>query len=215
MYSTLKLLLTGVDDSSLVSSSKVVHVSEDASSKVELIDQWLANLRGELEDIGADRKEIETQLERLESASESQRMGLNEMQKRMDDSVVKRRDMHKEREKIKGRIDEISELMVRFELLTQHYAVDIERLEAIEESGSLFFHQEKAPCPLCGAPVVEQHLEKACQKYCSVRYNLVFAVRRPILFCFRFQFSWIRKELREGCAYSFGANEIILYWRRM
>ncbi|MGC2424195.1 MAG: AAA family ATPase [Nitrospirota bacterium] len=162
-YSTLKLLLTGVDDSSLVSSSKVVHVSDDASSKVELIDQWLDNLRSELEDIGADRKEIESQLEHLEKAVESQRVELRDMQKRMDDSVTKRRDMHKERENIKERIDEISELTARFGLLTRHYAIDIERLEAIEESGSLFFHQEKAPCPLCGASVAEQHLEKACE----------------------------------------------------
>ena len=176
-YSALKLLLTGVDDSSLVSNSKVAHSNDDLLSKVELIDQWLTNLHNELETIDASRQETEAQLARLESAIESQRTGLNNIQKRMDDSVGKRRDMHNEREKIKGRINEIQELRARFDLLDQHYSIDIERLEAIEESGSLFFHQEKTPCPLCGAPVVDQHLNNTCKGDVN---SIVDAVRAEI-----------------------------------
>ena len=56
------------------------------------------------------------------------------------------------REAVNDRKIEIEELLERFSLLRNHYLVDIERLMAIEESGSLFAHQKQSDCPLCGAP---------------------------------------------------------------
>jgi hypothetical protein len=38
----------------------------------------------------------------------------------------------------------------------------LERLAAIEESGSLFIHVEQKPCPLCGALPGEQHQSAGC-----------------------------------------------------
>ena len=59
---------------------------------------------------------------------------------------------------IQDRLDEIADLLTRFDLLLEHYAVDIERLTAIQESGAMFAHMESVPCPLCGAsPEAQQH----------------------------------------------------------
>lgn len=160
-YSALKLLLTGLDDSALVPVEQV-STQENIVAKIELIDQWIADYNVKIEDIGVDRKEIEAQLERLEEAIESQRESLQRMQKHLDESIAQRQDMFKKREEIRGRIDEINDLLARFNLLSQHYNVDLGRLSAIEESGSLFVHQERAPCPLCGAPPEEQHIDKTC-----------------------------------------------------
>lgn len=66
----------------------------------------------------------------------------------------------KEREDIYARIDEINRLLPQFNLLMQQYNVDIERLLAIEESGSLFIYTEKTSCPLCGALPNRQYLSE-------------------------------------------------------
>ena len=161
--SVLKLLLTGVDDSALVPDTEKARVHDNASAKVELIDQFIADLSSEIGVVGVNRHEIDLQLGRLEESIETHRISLQQMQSRLDDSIAKRHDILKEREKISSRIDEINNLLARFNILKQHYVVDIERLLAIEESGSLFVHQEKAPCPLCGALPNEQHLEQTCE----------------------------------------------------
>jgi hypothetical protein len=162
-FAVLKLLLTGLDDSALVPEADRDGVSRDASSKVELLDEWLEKLRAETEDISADPKELEAQLEGLEDAIESQRLGLQKLQQSLDHSMMQRRDILREREEVSGRIDEIEDLLSRFDLLKQHYMVDLERLAAIEESGSLFVHEKEVPCPLCGASPDAQHLDEACE----------------------------------------------------
>lgn len=161
--SALKVLLTGIDDSALIPKTKKSQVCDNSSVKIELIEQFIGELSSEVEGVGINRNEIDLQLGRLEESLVSQRISLQQVQKRLDDSIVQRKDILEEREKISGRIDEIKNLLARFNILTQHYAVDIERLLAIEESGSLFVHQEKAACPLCGALPNEQHIELTCE----------------------------------------------------
>lgn len=160
-YSALKLLLTGLDDSALVPVEQV-STRENIVAKIELIDQWIADLNVNIEDIGVDRQEIEAQLGRLEDSVESQRGSLQRMQEHLDASISQRQDIFKGLVEIRGRIDEINDLLARFNLLAQHYDIDLERLSAIEESGSLFVHQEKAPCPLCGASPEDQHIDETC-----------------------------------------------------
>ena len=57
---------------------------------------------------------------------------------------------------------EISELLARFQLLREHYIVDIDRLKSIQESGSLFFHIEVVACPICGSEPEAQHFNDTC-----------------------------------------------------
>ena len=161
-YSALKLLLTGVDDSALVPEEQVVRVRDTATAKIELIDQWLSNLRTETDNLRIGRQELDAHLAGLEKSLEFQRASLQKIEQRLDDLMVLRRDLLKERDEISGRIDEIKDLLARFNLLMQHYAVDLERLSAIEESGSLFIHQKAVPCPLCGAAPGDQHPNETC-----------------------------------------------------
>ncbi len=161
-YSVLKLLLTGVDDSALVPDTDVDRVRNNASAKVELIDQWLNDLNAEIELSGMSRQGMEAQLDSLHESIESQRVALQRVQQRLDHAISERRQVLVEREGIGARIDEIKDLLVRFVLLRQHYEVDVGRLAAIEESGSLFAHVERVACPLCGAAPGDQHLDRTC-----------------------------------------------------
>ena len=53
-------------------------------------------------------------------------------------------------------------MLERFDLLRVQYVTDLHRLMAIEESGSLFVHHERVPCPLCGASPEAQHSIDEC-----------------------------------------------------
>ena len=146
----IKLLLTGVDDSNIVSTEPVM---QDRTKQIELIDELLADIETELSDIGEAKEELEDQLNRLTSSIEARRESLDAAQRAAEHTswrnVVKwwmfRTATH-------GRIDEIADFLARFNLLLEHYDVDNERLTAIQESGSMFAHLKAVPCPLCGAP---------------------------------------------------------------
>ncbi len=156
---TIKLLLTGVDDANVICAN----TSEPNNSKqIALIDELLADLSTEIADVGEEEIELTEQLSRLESSIETQRESLGVAQLELDSLLTARRKLFEHRQKMEGRLGEIKEHLVRFDLLREHYEVDIARLMAIKESGSMFAHVQQAPCPLCGAPPETQHVVETC-----------------------------------------------------
>lgn len=156
---TIKLLLTGVDDSDVVETTRV---GIDNAKQIELIDELLAEIRQEIADVGEKETDLREQIDRLDETIEQCRKTLNSIQAKLDSLLAQRRKLVDVRTTIQYRLDEISDLLTRFDLLLEHYAVDIERLTAIQESGAMFAHVESVPCPLCGAsPEVQQH-DAAC-----------------------------------------------------
>ncbi|HOV87815.1 MAG TPA: AAA family ATPase [Syntrophobacteraceae bacterium] len=160
--SVFKLLLTGVDDSAVVGQADKSHTKQGNSSKVELIDEWIAELYAEIDSHGIRREEAEEQLAHLTATIERQRESLKKLRDKLDDRLARRRDILLELEGMSRRIEEVGDLFSRFALLKTHYNVDLERLAAIEESGCLFMHLDRKPCPLCGALPEMQHQDDAC-----------------------------------------------------
>lgn len=156
---TIKLLLTGVDDSAIVSA---IDTGADNAKQIALMDELLADLATEIEDIGEERDELTSQLCRLESSIEGQRESLNVSQRKLENLLTQRREALEDQRSMQERLGEIADLLARFDLLQEHYVVDIERLTAIRESGSMFAHVGVIPCPLCGATPEAQHHENAC-----------------------------------------------------
>lgn len=156
---TVKLLLTGIDDSSVVVGADQ---SPDNTRQIALIDELLSELQIEIEDLGDDREELEKQIERLEGSIQTRQKELSAYQKALDELVGKRRELFERKQEASDRLDEISDLLARFRLLTDHYDVDLKRLTAIQESGSMFAHVEQVACPLCGADPDAQHLDETC-----------------------------------------------------
>ena len=157
---TIKLLLTGIDDSSVVETAET---APDSSKEIGLIEELLSELEATIADLGMDKQEISARLERLETSIEEHRETLNATQQQLDNLVSSRRELLAEREKTQGRLDEITDLLARFALLDEHYEVDLGRLAAIQESGSLFGHVDPVPCPVCGAPPDAQHIDEVCE----------------------------------------------------
>jgi uncharacterized coiled-coil DUF342 family protein len=156
---TIKLLLTGVDDSNIVETTQA---GTDRTKQIELLDELLADIRQEIADVGEEEAELMEQIDRLDETIEQSRNNLNSVQAQLDSLLAQRRELVDIRVATQGRLDEITDLLARFDLLLDHYAIDIERLIAIQESGSMFAHVESVPCPLCGAlPDAQQH-DTAC-----------------------------------------------------
>lgn len=152
---TVKLLLTGIDDSDVVSVAKA---SSSGAEQIRLIDELLTEIRHDLIDSNETETELKERLDRLEAAISHSQNSLNDIQVNMESLLLQRRTLLSSKIKIQARLDEIADLLTRFDLLSEHYEVDIKRLVAIEEAGAVFYHLEPAPCPLCGALFdIEKH----------------------------------------------------------
>ena len=162
-YSTLKLLLTGVDDSAIVPNEEVSSRNVGVTAKIELVEQWITDLTDEIQDNALEESELLEQKTKLENSIETKKKSMSAFQSVLNESISARREIVDSREKIRDRLGEIDELLQRFDLLAKHYQVDIERLRAIEESGSLFVHHKKVPCPLCGAMPDDEHNDNECE----------------------------------------------------
>ncbi|MBZ9938979.1 hypothetical protein LB518_21965 [Mesorhizobium sp. BR1-1-16] len=157
---TIKLLLTGIDDSAVVSAAPD---EPDQAGQIGLLDELIADLVSEIIDMGEEKGELEAQLERLEDSAAEHRDSVANAQRTLDVQMGERRELAKQQRRIVDRLDEIRELLARFELLREHYGVDRERLGAIQESGTLFAYVERVVCPLCGAGPEAQHADADCE----------------------------------------------------
>lgn len=157
---TIKLLLTGIDDSAVVSASAD---EPDTAGQIALIDELIADLESDIVDIGEDQAALDEQLERLDASAAEYRVSVEEAQRSLDAQVALRRELARRRAVTNDRINEIFELNARFTLLGEHYDVDLKRLRAIQESGSLFAFIERTGCPLCGAGPDVQHIDGDCE----------------------------------------------------
>lgn len=168
-YSAFKLILTGVDDSALIALAEQAEIQAEIEftrrsnkAKVEFIDELLGELQTELKENGIDRAEAEDRLSQLQTQIEAQQEILNRRQEELNSRIERRYEVIRQRGRLSEQINEIVSLLSRFELLKKHYQIDIERLSAIEESGSLFVHIERTSCPLCGTLPDEQHQVEVC-----------------------------------------------------
>lgn len=179
--SVLKLLLAGVDDSALVEEVVDDKEHEERVIKVSLVDEWIYDLKNEIENSNSDRQLLEKKLKEVEELIENERNLVAESQSIFDKAVEKRGELSRGKSSVTGRMDEIDELLSRFDLLNDHYEVDLQRLASIKESGVLLVHEVAVPCPLCGAQPSEQHLEDDCDGNISQIVDAADAEIRKIL----------------------------------
>ena len=180
-YAAFKLLLSGTDDSSLVAIKETPGRREHDSGKIELLDQMIAELQAELDDLGIDESELRDQLSRIDESVRLQTEALTSVQSALDVVLQRRGDAAKEVRSRAARVGEIDGLVERFRLLDRHYESDLNRLAAIHESGTLFVHLDQKPCPLCGALPDAQHLDSDCGGNAEAGVQAADAELRKIL----------------------------------
>ena len=173
--SIFRFLMTGNDDAGLIARDDVDKTMSNARS--ELLDQIVAKIADGLK--GSPGQEaLETQREHLlqtiDSLSASVQTSLDE--RRQVISGIQQLTELIHRTEIE--LAEHRELYARFQLLQQQYASDLERLEMVDEAGTLLGLFRLEICPICGASAEHQHRHLAIQ---DTNGDWVEAVRSEIV----------------------------------
>ena len=163
-YATFKLLLTGVDDSALVSSTKEQNLASARSAKLEFLDELIASYEERIQTSETVPDELSEQLRKLEGTIQQKQTALNSTDADYRRLVSQREALRKKFQEGSDRRSEIDELLARFTLLDDHYQSDLKRLEGIREAGSLIGALSLEPCPLCGAePTHQNQAKEGCE----------------------------------------------------
>lgn len=161
-FSAFKYLLTGTDDSALVSLHETTPEETSREAQVDLLDDLIKTYQRQVKNIAGKPAELAEQDERLGGALEAKTQQLSLIEDTFKKLSARRRTFYQRIEDVDNRLTEISTLLERFELLDEHYDSDLQRLKGMEEAGSLFVALGKASCPFCGANPDDQHAEESC-----------------------------------------------------
>jgi hypothetical protein len=146
-----RLLLTGTDDATVVGTeAKKTHKAR-SEAKIELVDELVASVDQKLGDKLGQRHQVSDQLEKLNVTVDEISLRVQAAQTDIDRETAARRDAQDRRQHELARLRELEVTVIRFKWLLQSYASDVERLEALEEAGSLLALRSGRPCSLCGA----------------------------------------------------------------
>ena len=161
-FAAFKLLLTGVDDSALVSNKPKTSEDQSREAQLDLLDQLIDEHRQRLAELTKEPDGLEDQLQRLDGTLSQHASQLATTEAQYRDLAGRRRDTRKKLEEGRDRRAEIAGLLERFTLLDRHYVSDVARLRGIEEGGTLIEVLGHAPCPLCGAAPAHHRRDSDC-----------------------------------------------------
>jgi chromosome segregation ATPase len=162
-YGVFRLLLTGVDDSSLVAEpedakpgvSKPMLRADALAQMISDYEDDLATLTDKPSTIEAQQSSIREEMAKLSKT-------LSVMEGQLTKTSAQRKQIYDRYQVVTTRSNEITELLDRFKLLDAQYTNDIKRLVAIQESGQVFVLRDPMQCPLCGALPENQRHDAAC-----------------------------------------------------
>jgi hypothetical protein len=156
-----RLLLTGVDDSSLVSSEDLKIAKGRQAGKIEMLDLLLNQTKGRLAEMRllGDVQAWQGQLAQIEMLFDAAQRELAVEQKTAAQLEGKRRAELSSLRQLESRSGVLGELQRRFALLEQQYLSDLRRLESIAEAGARLGQMNEERCPVCGADAEHQKHE--------------------------------------------------------
>ena len=159
-----RLLLTGVDDSSLISSEDPKVAKGRQAGKVEMLDLLLNQTKGRMAEmqLPGDVQAWQGQLAEIETLFEAAQKELAVEQQSAAQLEGKRRAELNALRQLESRSGVLRELQRRFALLEQQYLSDLRRLESIAEAGTRLGQMNEERCPVCGAAA--EHQEHDHQK---------------------------------------------------
>lgn len=149
--SVFTMLLTGVDDTALLSRQGTSSEEQKRLAQIDLLDQLIAEAQKRITSISGSRDELSDQEDRLTKAMDNRVEQLAFTEEKFKKISTKRRTIIQRLETTNERYTEITTLLDRFNLLRQHYSSDYERLVGIREAGSFFSVLEQEVCLTCGA----------------------------------------------------------------
>ena len=156
-----RLLLTGVDDSSLISSEDPKVAKGRQAGKVEMLDLLLNQTKGRIAEmqLPGDAQAWQGQLAQIEALFDAAQKELGVEQQNAALLEGRRRAELNGLRQLESRSGVLRELQRRFGLLEQQYLSDLRRLESIAEAGIRLGQMKEERCPVCGANAEHQEHE--------------------------------------------------------
>jgi hypothetical protein len=153
-----RLLLTGVDDSTVIKKedTKITRSRQDA--KAEVLDDLINRVRDQLVALGLNGGHtfVRAQMESAEALFDQASEDLKVERRVVEEIEDRRREAWTRLRKVESRLDVLSQLQRHFELLQEQYLSDLRRLEAVSEVGTRLGQMREERCPVCGA-LAEHH----------------------------------------------------------
>ncbi len=155
---TIRLLLTGVDDSQIVQPEDKKIAAGRLAGKKEIVEALIAQDEASLEALIGEEggptaqevTELELAVAELSAWSSALLADLRAAEDARRQAWGKRRDSEE-------RLRDLEGMLARAELLGQHYDSDLRRLEAMAESAYVLGHYTEDPCVYCGAEPEHQN----------------------------------------------------------
>lgn len=156
-----RLLLTGVDDGSLISNEDSKIAKGRQAGKVEMLDLLLNQTKGRMAEmqLPGDVQVWKDKLGQIETLFEAAQKELAVEQHSAAQLEGKRRAELNSLRQLESRAGVLRELQHRFTLLEQQYLSDLRRLESIAEAGARLGQMSEERCPICGARAEHQEHE--------------------------------------------------------
>jgi len=151
-HSVFKLLLTGQDDSAVVTIQDRKSFKAATTAKLEVVDELIKQIDEELMADFPQAADLQEQSNRLDETLRRTQQELRLAQESIRGRLAAKRHLAQNIFWFEQRRSEIEVNFGRFEQLAEVYTSDIARLEAIEEAGFVLSLNGDKPCPLCGAP---------------------------------------------------------------
>ena len=151
--SVFRLLLTGVDDSSITAIEDPKMSKARKEAKTEVIQQLLDDSSKEQDEVGLQldegavrqaNEDVSTELEEVKAEILVEQDAISTLEKQ-------RRSLWDDHKRAQSHLAVLSELRTRFGLLSDQYRSDLARLEAISEAGVRLAQMPEEICPVCGA----------------------------------------------------------------
>jgi hypothetical protein len=165
-YAVFRFVLTGVDESAVISEGEIVVAPELPPERPTISPDTLAEMirdyEAELAKLTDNPDRIDDEETAINEEIDKLQASIRNMEGRISKTGEQRKIVYDSYNRFGARVNEITELLERFKLLDAQYTNDIKRLVAIEESGQFFVLREPMTCPLCGALPAGQHHDAAC-----------------------------------------------------
>jgi hypothetical protein len=165
-YGVFRLLLTGLDDSSVTPETEVPSdpkpIPERRPLNPDTVAQMISDYEDELAKLTENPDGLEKEEEDIDAGIDALQITIRAMEGKIGSTTKQRRETYENYSRMVARHNEIVELLDRFRLLDQQYSNDLKRLAAIQQSGQFFVLREPMQCPLCGAPAEGQRHDAAC-----------------------------------------------------
>lgn len=152
--SLFRFMLTGIDYSNIIVQQRPEIRKADANARIRLLQQLIGSL-----DFKKDmsKEELEEQQKKLTITIEGDTNKIFQNQKEMEDLCEERKAAYDAAISAESKMDQLTEILSRFMLLAQHYQTDLDRLDAIIETGNGLSLMGDVHCPVCGSePIYHQ-----------------------------------------------------------